>query len=256
MKISKILGPSPMKYAFKKAGKVLFVKGGHQDIIDDNICISDEIFFETYIEPKTKPRRMRMSNKELLGLYDSKVKLSKDQKLVKSVLDDWIANTASGIVSEKAFANTKNLYMFRRKYRRYLRIKRFVPLVLVAPFTGSELSKMAYAAALDSKSVSLTLPGLIGYSLPGFFFFHISYFYAPDKLKPICTFCKYTVGAPFWVIHCMTDEVLSSPEEAFFGEPVPIDVTQTGGTIPADIGDWDKLRDVLHDMRKWSEKSY
>ena len=63
------------------------------------------------------------------------------------------------------------MYEFRRKYKNYLRITRFIPLALIAPFTNTELSKMAYAAALGSKSVSLTFPGLIGYSLPAFFFF-------------------------------------------------------------------------------------
>ena len=61
------------------------------------------------------------------------------------------------------------MYNFRRKYKNYLRIKRFIPLTLIAPFTNTKLSKMAYASALRSKSVSLKLPGLMGYSLPLFF---------------------------------------------------------------------------------------
>lgn len=74
-------------------------------------------------------------------------------------------------------------------------------------------------------------------------------YYAPDKLKGICTVGKYTLGAPFWIINCVTDEILAGPEEQFLGEPVPLDVTQTGGTIPPDLGDIDKLREVINGMR-------
>ena len=42
---------------------------------------------------------------------------------------------------------------------------------------------------IGSKSVALTLPRLIVYSLPAFSFFHMSSFYAPDKLKPVCHVC-------------------------------------------------------------------
>jgi hypothetical protein len=83
----------------------------------------------------------------------------------------------------------------------------------------------------------------------------MSYYYVPNNIKPICSFCKYTIGAPFWIINSLTDEVLSYPEEAFFGEPIPIDVTQTGGSIPSDIGDIDKLREVLEDTKDWPKKS-
>jgi hypothetical protein len=88
---------------------------------------------------------------------------------------------------------------------------------------GTELSQMAYAVAVGSKSISLTLPELIGYSLPAFYFFHMTSFYGLDKLKPFCQVCKSTLGAPFWVVSSMTDGLLSSFEEKIFGEEVPLD---------------------------------
>lgn len=109
------------------------------------------------------------------------------------------------------------MYTFRHKYRTYLKIKRCVPLGLIASFMGDELSKMAYAAALGSKSVSLTLPGLIGYLLLSFYFFHMSYFYVPDKIKPIFQACKYTLGAPVWIASSFVDKLSSDPEERYFG---------------------------------------
>ena len=75
----------------------------------------------------------------------------------------------------------------------------------------------------------------------------MSYYYVPNEIKPIC---KYVVGAPFWIISSFTDEVLSSPEEAFFGKTIPLDVTQTGGTIPSDIGNFDRLREVINSMEE------
>lgn len=148
------------------------------------------------------------------------------------------------------------MYEFILKYKNYLRLKRFIPLTIVAPFTNTELSKMAYAAAIGSKSVSLTLPGLIGYSLPAFFFFHMSSFYLPDKFKPICQVCKYTFGAPIWIVSSVTDQLMGGDEEIFFGEEVPIDLVGTGGTIPKDIGDINKLRTMLDDMKDFGQKTY
>lgn len=42
---------------------------------------------------------------------------------------------------------------------------------------------------------------------------------------------------------------MSDKEEKFFGEEIPIDLVGTGVTIPRNIGDIDKLRAVLDEMK-------
>jgi len=134
-----------MSYGLKKIGQLLSVRSGNESIPDNDICLSDEAFFKFYLESKKTEKPSRISNGELRNLYNSNVKLSKEQKLVKSVLDDC---SVSKIIYDQAFKNAQELYEFRRKYKSYLRIKRFIPLSLVAPLTGSELTKMAYATAI------------------------------------------------------------------------------------------------------------
>jgi len=116
------------------------------------------------------------------------------------------------------------MYQFRRKYKTYLRLKRIIPFGIITSLTSTELFKIAYAATLGSKSFAFTIPGAIDYSLSVFFFFHMSYFYAPDKLKPICQAGKYTFGFGYMMVNYIVDEIIESVEEKVFGEPVPIDI--------------------------------
>lgn len=243
--IKKILGPSPMFYGINKIKSHLFFSGGSTE----DVCASDDAFFQMMTDKLgSKPRRL--NHREVQELFSDKALLTKEQRLLKSVLEE---SNLSRAISEKSFENVQEVYEFRRKYKRYLRIKRLVPLCVVAPFTNCELTKMAYAAAIGSKSISLTLPGIIGYSLSSFYFFHMSGFYAPDKLKLVCEVCKYTFGGPFWIACSLTDGLLSTPEEKFFGEEVPIDVVGTGGTIPGDLGDLNKVREILEDMKDFGK---
>lgn len=249
--LKEILGPSPLIYGMKKvhnsfcyrnAGPLATLVGDETPI---KIITDEEIL--------TSKKIPRMTNAEVRNLLSNTAKLTKEQRLLKSVLEEAALTRT---LTDKNFKNLEEMYEFRRKYKRYLRIKRFIPLCTIAPFTTNELSKMAYAAAIGSKSVSLTMPGLIGYSLPAFFFFHMSSFYAPDKLKPICEIGKYTLGAPFWLVGTLTDEFMSSSEEALFGEEVPLDVTNTGGTIPGDLGSLEQLRQIIKDLPEFTKKSY
>jgi len=168
-----ILGPSPALYTIDKLRSHLFFKGGQ---IND-LYYTDEEFF-SFITNDEDVKPPRLTNKEVTEILNTKTKkLTKDQKLIKSVIEE---TQITKIITENNFKNLEEMYEFRRKYKNYIRLKRILPLSVIAPFTSNELSKMAYAAAIGSKSISLTLPGVIGYSLPAFFLFDIHYFLAED----------------------------------------------------------------------------
>lgn len=249
--LKQIIAGSPAVFIIKKVGSSLFCRGGSEN----TVLQPNQEFIQYTSEPK--PSRIKQISLNKILQNEAKRKLTKNEKLIKDIVEKAELSRA---VSEKDFKNLEEMYEFIHKYKGYLRLKRFIPLSIVAPFTSTELSKMAYAAALGSKSVALTIPGVIGYSLPAYFFFHMSYFYAPDKLKPLCQAGKYTFGAGFMLVNYMVDGLGEHVEERIFGEAVPIDINKTGGTIPSDIGTIDDLRKLLEDLKQTSkefgEKSY
>ncbi len=102
--IGKILGPSPLNYCIRKITEIR---------VGEDQCLAEEpTSFETYIQNNgEKPRRM--NNSELLDLYrsDSK-KLTRAEKLVKSILDDC---TRSLTISDEIFKRLQTMYDLRRK---------------------------------------------------------------------------------------------------------------------------------------------
>ena len=49
----------------------------------------------------------------------------------------------------------------------------------------------------------------------------MSYFYASDKLKPLCQVGKYTFGAGFMLVNYMLDGLGKHVEDRIFGEAIP-----------------------------------
>lgn len=241
--LKQFIGPSPALFVIKKVGSSLFLRGGS----DIPVRLTDE------------PKPPRMGSKQLRQQLSNKAKnqLTRNEALVQSIIE---RAELSRIVSETDFQNLEEMYAFMHKYKGYLRLKRCIPFGIVGPLTATELSKMAYACALGSKSVAMTIPGIIGYSLPGFFFFHMSYYYVPDKLKPLCQAGKYTLGASFMLISYLVDELAEGAERRYFGEKVPLDINKTGGTIPKDIGTPEEFRKLLLELKQTSkeftQKSY
>ena len=241
--LKKIIGPSPAGFVIKKVGSSLFCRGG-----DGNAVLPPTQEFILPDEGPCETKIPRMSQLDLNKLLQNKSKrgLTKDEKLLVSVIEHAELTRS---ISKNDFKNLEEWYTFLQKYKNYLRLKRMIPYGLVAPLTGTELSKMAYATAIGSKSVSLTIPGIIGYSLPAFFFFHMSYYYAPDKFKKFCSVGKFTFGLSFVIVNYLVDEITQPVEERLFGEGVPIDINKTGGSIPSDIGNLDEILSLLKDFK-------
>lgn len=256
--IQQITGPSPALITIKVI-KQLRAGEDPQDIlglsqnfqIEQNILQEDEELFEKLFRdenlfekeklPRLTAEEFQQHQNELLRQKN----LLETDKLLRSVLQK--ADLTD--IEENKLIKLRKFYFFQRKYKNYLRIKRCIPLGLVGPVTGTELTKMGYASAIGLKSVEFTLLGFIGLSLPAFFLFHMASFYAPDKIKPICNICKFSLAAPLWIVSSLTDELTSKMEEKFFGEEVPIDLTETAGTIPASLGDLEKVLSTVQDIK-------
>jgi len=234
--LKQVIGPSPALFVLKKVRSSLFIRGGSDFPLE-------------VIESKPP----RMGSKQLHERLRNKAKnqLTRNEALVQSIIE---RAELSRFVSETDFQNLEEMYAFAHKYKGYLRLKRFIPFGIVGPLTATELSKMAYACALGSKSVAITIPGIIGYSLPGFFFFHMSYYYVPDKLKPLCQVGKYSLGASFMLISYLVDELTEGAERKFFGEKVPLDINKTGGTLPKDIGTPEDFRRLIKELKQTSKE--
>jgi hypothetical protein len=221
--------------------------------------LGDTEFFEIWegIDAQTEAKLPRMGHSEVnRRLRENAIKLNKDQRLVKSLIEQ---SKFKKPLSDEQFECLKDFYKLRRRHKTYLRLKRFLPMGIIAPFTGTELSKMGYAIALGSKSVPISLSGVIGYSLPAFFFWHMSYYYdyAPDRLKPICQIGKILFGGPLWVTSAIVDEFMSGLEEKLFAEQVPLDLPNYAGTVPSDMGSLEELNKLVSDMMAlYTQKTY
>lgn len=82
----RILGPSPVLYGIKKVRRHLSIRGGSEN----GSYSSDDTFFEMMTE-KIDSKPPRINNKQLQHLlFDkaNKVKLTKEQRLVKSAIEE------------------------------------------------------------------------------------------------------------------------------------------------------------------------
>ena len=87
-----VLGPSPLLHVVKKIHSRLFFRGGSEN----EACLSDQAFFEMMSEtiPDKPPR---LNDREVRELLSSTAKLTKQQRILKSILEEA---TLSRAISE------------------------------------------------------------------------------------------------------------------------------------------------------------
>jgi hypothetical protein len=134
----------------------------------------------------------------------------------------------------------------KTKHPFYSRIKSKIPYAIMSPFTFSELARLATYRVAGFASAPLTIPAIIGFSMPCAVTFSMLEMYAPDKLKLPCKCAKWTGGIVFYGVCSSIDYVTAGFETQRFGEPLPIDAPQLMGTLPKtnDLKELQKLKQL------------
>jgi hypothetical protein len=149
--------------------------------------------------------------------------------------------------SEKVMSNRlcKSL-IAKTKHPFYSRIKSKIPYAIMSPFTFSELTRLATYRVAGFASAPLTIPAIIGFSMPCAVTFSMLEMYAPDKLKLPCKCAKWTGGIVFYGVCSSVDYVTAGFETQRFGESLPIDAPQLMGTLPKtnDLKELQKLKQL------------
>jgi len=134
----------------------------------------------------------------------------------------------------------------KTKHPFYSKIKSKIPYAIMSPFTFSELTRLATFRVAGLASAPLTLPAIIGFSMPCAVTFSMLEMYAPDKFKLPCKCAKWTGGIVFYGLCSSIDYVTAGFETQIFGVPLPLDAPQLMGTLPAmsDIKELQKLKQL------------
>ena len=125
----------------------------------------------------------------------------------------------------------------------YSNIKSKIAYAIMSPFTFSELSRLAAHRVAGFTSAPLTLPAIIGFSMPCAVTFSMLEMYAPDKFKFPCKCAKWTGGLVFYGVCGGIDYITEGIETRIFGQPLPIDAPQLMGTLP-NKNDLKELREI------------
>lgn len=138
----------------------------------------------------------------------------------------------------------------KTKHPVYSKIKSKVPYAILAPFTFSELTRLATYRAAGFASAPISIPAIIGFSMPCAVTFSMLEMYAPDKFKFPCKCAKWTGGIVFYGVCSSVDYLTAGIEAKSFGEPLPMDAPQLMGTIPkmSDLEELQKLKKLAESI--------
>jgi hypothetical protein len=140
----------------------------------------------------------------------------------------------------------------KAKHPFYSKIKSKIPYAMLCPFTFSELTRLAAYRVAGFTSAPLTIPAVIGFSMPCAVTFSMLEMYAPDKLKFPCKCAKWTGGIVFYGVCSSVDYITAGIETRAFGETLSIDAPQLMGTLPkaADLEELKNLKTLADSIIK------
>lgn len=138
----------------------------------------------------------------------------------------------------------------KTKHPFYSKIKSKIPYAILSPFTFAELSRLAAYRVAGFASAPLTIPALIGFSMPCAVTFSMLEMYAPDKFKFPCKCVKWTGGVIFYGVCSSVDYLTAGIETKSFGETLPIDAPELMGTLPNknDLNELRKLKGLANSL--------
>jgi hypothetical protein len=186
-----------------------------------------------------------------------------DDILNNDRISDWQKASFRKLREDSMFDDSEQLISDRlcksliakAKHPFYSKVKSKIPYAIMSPFTFSELARLATYRVAGFASAPLTLPAIVGFSMPCAVTFSMLEMYAPDKFKFPCKCAKWTGGIVFYGVCSSVDYVTAGIENQMFGESFPIDAPQLMGTIPtmADVKEIQKLKQLADSIIQKSD---
>lgn len=248
--IKRFLLPSIVTYPLE----FFLLRGGSSAIEVESVDINfyknkiDEFDFAELETKFDKPPRMTYCEYEDLRKTMSKRTIG--NMIARELIEKAIENgNVEGIDADR-LQKLRFEIQLRKKFKHLLRIKRSAGIFLCASLTNNELQKMFVASQLGIKTIPLTMGGVIGISLPAYYFFHMLQYYVPNNCKAPCELGKYTAGLAYMAITTAIDKISAPLEKKTTGFELPLDIPNTGGTIPKEVFSKEEISQILKRLKE------
>lgn len=226
------------------------VKDIEEKEFEESLFDYDNLYGEYKSFSEEIPKAPRLSNKDISDIMKAK-EMRKWKNTDLSTILDYAAKLDPD--GEQISGNLDKMFQYisdRKQGAVAIRGKSSLLNSAFAYFTIGTTRRCALARALSLTSIPFDLSSYLGMSMPGFFFLNIAEMVVPDSVKKPVTFAKVAVGAPYFLVAKGLDTIFEHAEIKKYGFPVPLDVLNTGGTIPEEIADFEYLKEFLRESAK------
>ena len=178
-------------------------------------------------------------------------RITEEQKVpFRSLREDPMYGDSEKLKADKLRANM----IAKSQHPLYAKIKGKIPFAILSSFTFAELARLGAYRVAGFASAPLTIPALIGFSMPCAVTFAMLEMYVPDKFKFPCKCFKWTGGAIFYGVCASVDYATAGIETKVFKQPLPMDAPQLMGTLPTknDLEELSKLKSLADSIMKKS----